>query len=136
VTSANGPLSYNVLTALTFAPGSNDSWGVGWESSGYGYQSLAVQFNGSASTFTPTPGDDSFLYGVAATSSNRAWAVGYGSGQNPLFLRWDGSNWTEVSVPAAGHNGILTAIARVGATLWAVGCSDAEVGGALFLRRQ
>jgi hypothetical protein len=134
VPSANGPLSYNLLTALAFVPGSNAIWGVGWQSTGYGYESLAIQFDGATSTYTPTPSGGDFLYGVAGVSSNRAWAVGYGDGQTPRFLRWDGGQWTRVNVAAAGQNGILTAIVRAGSTLWAVGYSNAERGGALFLR--
>jgi hypothetical protein len=98
--SANGPLQYNALNALAFVPGSNAIWGVGWQSSGFGSSSLAIRFDGSTSTFTPTPDGASFLYGVAATSADRGWAVGYGDGQNPVFLRWNGSSWTSAAVDA------------------------------------
>jgi hypothetical protein len=64
------------------------------------------------------------------------WAVGYGNGQSPVMLRWDGTGWTRTNVAATGDNGILTAIARVGRTLWVTGFSDTEQGGTLVLRKQ
>jgi hypothetical protein len=136
VPSANGPLQYNALNALAFVPGSDEIWGVGWQSSGFGYTSLAIRFDGTTSAYTPTPGGDSFMYGVTATSADRALAVGYGDGQNPVFLRWNGSSWARSTVDAAGHNGILRAIVRVGSTLWVTGFADTQQGGALFVRRQ
>ena len=67
--------------------------------------------------------------------TSSAWAVGYGNGQNPLFLRWNGARWRTVDVPAVGGNGEMTGIASQGNTLWAVGYSSAQKGGALIIRR-
>ncbi len=45
------------------------------------------------------------FFGVAATSTRNAWAVGQAAtGTAPLILRWNGKAWKRVRSPAAGHN--------------------------------
>ncbi len=74
-----------------------------------------------------------YLYGVAATSSNEVWAVGYScagsctsNSDDPyrtLVQRWDGSQWSIVTSPNASmENNSLLGVAIVSATdVWAVG---------------
>ncbi len=38
------------------------------------------------------PGDS--LFGVAATSTHSAWAVGLGGGDHTLIVHWNGTTWT------------------------------------------
>jgi hypothetical protein len=73
------------------------------------------------------------LSGVAATSTNNAWAVGYSAarGQAPanhraLIMRWNGRAWTRVPSPQGSPAlaGELTAVAAASASdAWAVGTS-------------
>jgi hypothetical protein len=68
------------------------------------------------------------LYGVAAVSADRAWAVGsaggsslYGPGR-ALVVEWNGRVWRRVSVPGLGKQAVLYGLAAVSGTdVWAVG---------------
>ena len=61
-----------------------------------------------AATNTPNNGAlNNVLYGVAASSANNAWAVGYTSTGNgaervPLAMRWNGAEWAMVPGPTPG----------------------------------
>jgi hypothetical protein len=56
---------------------------------------LILRWNGTAWTRVPSPnpGPDAYLYGVTATSSSNAWAVGSADGKT-LILRWNGQTWS------------------------------------------
>jgi hypothetical protein len=103
---------------------------------------LIEHWNGVKWQVTPSPNPatgaagEVFLFGVAAVSSNDAWAVGsYESGPDPfdlttsaLILHWNGKKWTQVPCPCAstdngepGLNGI-SAVSR--SDIWAVGSSS------------
>jgi hypothetical protein len=94
---------------------------------------LAMHWNGSSWTQTPTvsPGSlgfDSFL-GVAAVSSQDAWAVGYATNDDgttrTLIENWDGGTWREVPSPSPGVDARLNAVTAVSANdIWAVGTSN------------
>jgi len=82
--------------------------------------------------------DDSMsggLLGVAATTANNAWAVGY-TGQpfsgKVLMLHWNGKSWSRVTRPGVlnGTSGQLSAITAVSAKdAWAVGYTGAAGSG-------
>ena len=102
-----------------------DAWAVGDApaSPPVYLQPLAMHWNGSSWSFVPTPAlqQSAELRGVAAISSDRAWAVGTLAFTHPLMLRWDGKAW-HLATPPTG-NGYLQAVTRVPGTeeLWAVG---------------
>jgi hypothetical protein len=59
-----------------------NAWAVGYFYKGTANQTLIEHWNGTAwkQVTSPNPGgssDNNFLYGVAATSSTNAWAVGF-----------------------------------------------------------
>ena len=65
------------------------------------------------------------LYGIAATSSSNAWAVG-GIGsfghQAPLIMHWKGKKWARVVTPSIKGSARLNAVAATSAAnAWAVG---------------
>jgi hypothetical protein len=77
----------------------------------------------------------SLLYGVAATSSKDAWAVGYYDNGNPngttyqtLVEHWNGTTWKRVASPSPGgsnHANWLYGVAAISSSnAWAVGDFD------------
>jgi len=77
---------------------------------------------------SPSPSNDNYLSGVACTSSDNCWAVGYynadkGAGSETLVEHWNGMSWKVVSAPDPRKPGdSLDAIACVSALdCWAVG---------------
>ena len=90
---ANGTL-YGV-TALS----SSNAWAVGFSFNGTAGQTMIEHWNGSSWRLVASPNPagsshDNNLYGVAATSSTNAWAVGgYRTPSNvgrTLILHWNG----------------------------------------------
>src|SRR5215472_17392735 len=68
------------------------------------------------------------LYGVAAVSARRPWAVGctncFTSKGRALIERWNGTAWKRVPNPAPA-NSVLSAVAATSASnAWAVGQTD------------
>jgi hypothetical protein len=116
----------------------SDAWAVGtYQASGWAH-TLIEHWDGAAWTVTagPNPGGpaaNNYLYGVAATSSSSAWAVGSyrkAGAWHTLIEHWDGTAWTQVASP--GKAGVTpgthlptTALAAVTALspsdIWAVG---------------
>jgi hypothetical protein len=103
----------NWLTSVS-AVAANDVWAVGRYGNHDGGpldQTLIEHWNGARWTVVPSPdpggsSQDNDLWGVAAVATGDVWAVG-GAGSFldpdssfPLALHWDGSSWTQVSVPA------------------------------------
>ena len=78
---------------------------------------------------SPSPGSVSnTLYGVAATSSTNAWAVGEHTNRTTgqtLILHWNGTAWTQVPGPNPGGSrggSVLTGVAATSSTnAWAIG---------------
>jgi hypothetical protein len=72
----------------------------------------------AAASFTVSGG----LWDVAATSADRAWAVGCtttttaGKCAKSLIVRWNGTTWTQVPSPDPGQNSVLTSIAATSAS--------------------
>jgi erythromycin esterase-like protein len=111
-----------------------NAWAVGYFYKGTANQTLIEHWNGTAwkQVTSPNPGgssDNNFLYGVAATSSTNAWAVGYflynGTAYQTLIEHWNGRAWKQVTSPNAGgssHSNVLDAVAATSSTnAWAVG---------------
>jgi hypothetical protein len=79
---------------------------------------------------TNSPGLDSFLNGIVATSATDIWAVGlfYTStgGDATLTEHWDGTSWTIISSPNPGNNsnGLSGAAALGDGTVTAVGFQE------------
>src|SRR6202043_2599948 len=89
-------------------------------------------------------GQDSIVTGVAATSADSAWAIGYTDTNQPgslnaLLLRWDGAAWKIVPDPAPART-FLGGVAASGGTAWTVGtasavsCRSAACGQPVILR--
>lgn len=82
----------------------------------------------------PSPiGTNNVLAGVAATSTNDAWAVGTngnGSIDETLIEHWDGANWSIMSSPNPGTalNQLLAVSATSTSDAWAVGNSWYLIG--------
>jgi len=109
-----------------------NAWAVGYYSANGSYLTLTEHWNGSTWIHVPSPNPAgaaaSFLTGVAATSPDNAWAVGYsgtGSKNKTLIEHWNGRSWTIVPSPSPGPHGgqnILNSVAMTSATsAWAVG---------------
>jgi hypothetical protein len=113
------------------ATSSTNAWAVGF----YEYRNgtsviektLIEHWNGKAWKVqaSPNPGSDSVLFGVAATSSRNAWAVG-DEGQDTLIERWNGRVWTVQASPnpqlLQDQYLLLSGVAATSATnAWAVG---------------
>ena len=130
------PGSSSALNAVT-ATDATDVWAVGNGPDG----ALVEHWNGSAWTVTPSPVQPGLvLRGVAATTAQNAWAVGYTPALlsfAPVVLHWDGRNWTRfTALPDGGKR--LLAITTTGDTpllnrnIWAVG--DTSSGSPLAWR--
>jgi hypothetical protein len=69
--------------------------------------------------------DGGELADVVAASSTNVYAVGSATAngvERTLFLRWNGTAWTEVASPASGFEPALKGVTAIGAsTAWAVG---------------
>jgi hypothetical protein len=99
-------------------------------------RTLILRWNGTAWTTVPNPSPArSFLYSVAATSADAAWAVGStGSGASvaALILRWNGTAWARVPSPNLGSYARLSSVTAVSSSdAWAVGTAG---GKTLILR--
>ncbi len=73
------------------------------------------------------PAQSNTLYGIDAASANDIWAVGTSQYPYPyifeaLILHWDGTEWTQVSVPDLPEYSTLKSVAVASANdVWAVG---------------
>jgi hypothetical protein len=129
-----GSYDFNVLTGVT-ALSANNAWAVG------GYQtrvgatlSFIVHWDGThwrkVAELNPstTYGSENVLAGIAATSANDVWALGYYRNDSTnqqyqtLSQHWNGTNWSIVASPNAGRADQINGVAGLlGAGFWAVG---------------
>ena len=99
----------------------------------------AVPCGGWRVVDSPNPGADNFLFGVAASAGDDAWAVGSSrdaSGRSrTLALHWDGRTWRIVPTPEEGPgDGFLNAVAVASQSdAWAVGMQRDDAGRARTL---
>jgi hypothetical protein len=111
----------NDVTAVS----ASDGWAVGGDTNG-----VVQRFNGTRWSLVPSPdlltnGNTwATLTGVDATSATSAFAVGRATGANNtgVALRWNGSTWSRLAVPATGSPTAFAAVkAFSGTDVWAVG---------------
>src|SRR5712692_934120 len=127
-----GPTHANFLSGVA-ATSSTNAWAVGSYFNGTSFQTLVERWNGTRWKHVPSPtpegSKDNVLFGVAATSSINAWAVGdYFNGTShsqTLVERWNGTRWKRVPSPSPGgptHANFLSGVAATSSTnAWAVG---------------
>jgi hypothetical protein len=121
------------LTAVA-AGSASDAWAVGStpdNSSGCGLGPLTAHWDGTSwsQVAAPSPPNSglSELNGVTVAGS-RAWAAGYefpstGDGlEQPLILAWNGSTWSQQTVPASPYDEMLSAVSSdTTGQAWAIG---------------
>jgi hypothetical protein len=85
------------LNAVSFIPGGTatrggTAWAVGWSV----HSLLALRWTGQGWTPVATPSEGGFiaLFGVAASSTRNAWAVGTSGSGHTLIIHWNGSTWS------------------------------------------
>jgi len=115
------------------AASTNDVWAVGSSfSNATGFQTLIEHWNGTqwSQVTSPNPGGSSTnntLTGLAVTSTSNAWAVGTSStatADHTLILRWNGTQWSQVTSPTPdGNDQLRSASATSASNAWAVGAS-------------
>ncbi|HZF99391.1 MAG TPA: T9SS type A sorting domain-containing protein [Chitinophagales bacterium] len=86
------------------ATGPNDAWGVGsWRDVGGSHRFLAMHWNGSSWTNTPMPPSMTsavgYLYDVSIVSANEVWAVGDNLAGGIVVIRWNGTEWVDMTSP-------------------------------------
>jgi len=126
------------LTAVT-ALSATDAWSVGqYEGADSLQRTLIEHWGGGQWKFVPSPNPGTqynILQGVAGTSANDVWAVGYQSSASDvtqvLIEHWNGSSWNVIPAPDLGQdNGQLNGVAAVTASdAWAVGASTTSSPG-------
>jgi hypothetical protein len=103
---------------------SNDVWAVGsmFSTALLWHVPFALHWDGrswsSVAVPSPTP-QGGRLFGVAALSPARVYAVGQAPGVPSLVLRWNGTGWAREATPATGT--VWDAAAAGPGTVWAVG---------------
>jgi hypothetical protein len=119
-----------VIRSVAAAP-DGSAWAVGYTGNGSDTtaNTVILHWNGTAWTRVPSPdpGHGNYLTGVAATSADSAWAVGwYNSsiGVTAEILRWNGTTWTQT--PGLGAViGDLEGVTAVSAdSAWAFGSGN------------
>lgn len=140
VHSANNGSDANYLSGIdALAPG--DVWAVGSfrDQETSQFVTLAEHWDGTSWSLTATPNRNwgyNELNGVAASSADDVWAVGYDNAGNygterTLVEHWDGAAWSVVASPNIGTNAsILYDAASVAADdVWAVGVGNSASAG-------
>jgi hypothetical protein len=90
-------------------------------------QTVVEHWNGSRWTrlTTPNPGVADYLTGIAATSANDVWAVGYEWISNfvelPLLLHYNGTTWKQFNTSQFQFGQVSSVFARATNDVWAVG---------------
>ena len=116
-----------VLNAVA-ATSARNAWAVGSIYQSGWAKTLILHWNGTkwsrAPTLIATNGGVVNLQGVATTSPDSTWVVGYTgnsqTGDQPLILHWNGKAWTQVSNSI--QDAVLNAVAATSArNAWAVG---------------
>ncbi len=115
----------------------DDVWAVGYYVTTDNFLNLAMHWDGTAWTITPTPNLaqplNDLLKKVTAIDSDNVWAIG-GHG-NAYSLRWDGNQWSEVDIPPIVNRGSVVSnnlqdlASTSSSDIWAVGSMDSLEGG-------
>jgi hypothetical protein len=122
----------NQLNAVS-AVSANDVWAVGSYGVSSLYGGLALHWNGSEWTSVPIPNPGSSVYpvrlnGVFAIATDDVWAVGdyYQEGSHAFTVHWNGTQWSQVTIPSDPEDALYGVTAISSTDVWAVG------GGANF----
>lgn len=115
-----GSSSYSIFVSVS-ASATNDVWAVGSFTNSKGKsQALIEHWDGSSWSIVSSPNPvnaTSSLLGVAATSSNSAWAVGThktSSGlRQALIEQWNGTSWSIASSPAMSGSTVLWSVSPI-----------------------
>lgn len=116
--------------AVTYIPGTNHVWIVGYQDRNHKRQPFAEYYNGTTWTQVSPPeltaGGD--MRDVTASSATDVWAVGEvgASLKTGLAEHWNGKTWSRIAVPSGPYalNILDTAAAVPGSTtVWAAGYS-------------
>jgi hypothetical protein len=132
--SSHGNLLFGVS-----ATSARDAWAVGYDTTKSDATTLVLHWNGQAWTKARSPNLATgpglridHLQGVAATSADNAWAVGYyqhsGVGFFPLIEHWDGKAWHTQHSPdqLPGEEFLISVTAGADGTAMAVGGFNEE----------
>lgn len=119
------------------AAAEDDVWAIGYAWGTVGgaleFRTVAQHFDGLNWTTVPTPDVETapakdLLFDVSAAAPDNVWAAGVSAtapgnlASKPLVIRWNGSAWSIVPVPATVPVGSsFSAIAANGNEVWAVG---------------
>ncbi len=129
IASPNPGKKVNALTSIAVVS-ANDIWAVGnYSDSVVGSNKTLVEhWDGTSWSAIASPnisGDDNYLNGVTAASTNDVWAVGIAATaiSQTLVEHWDGTSWSIIKSPNVGKNSnVLSGVAAVSTSdVWAVG---------------
>ena len=133
----------NSLQAISVVS-ANNIWAVGWSRDDPytgTYHPALLHWDGIEwrdAEISGLEGSQTFavyqLFGISMASSTEGWAVGLGWQGNVkknAFVRWNGSNWTQVDGPSPGGsiNGLFGVASVAPGDAWAVGTSGQQVNG-------
>ncbi len=118
----------------------SDIWAAGYYVSAGVKHTLTLHYDGSQWSIVPSgdaPGY-SYIYGVAAVTSNDVWMVGFScpgdcsAGSIPshtLTEHWNGTSWSIVPSPNTDTNSALASVAAISANdVWATGIHNSCYG--------
>ena len=136
-TPNGNPGGFNNLYGVAAAGGT--VWAVGSyvdPSSSINRRKLILQRTGSSWRVSAAPIVAAYerLAAVDATGAADAWAVGSASSDIqsaplvPLALRWNGTSWVSMTLPAPGSTALTGVDARTPSDVWAVGSSSDAAG--------
>lgn len=105
----------NIQYFSVFCTTNNFCVAVGNASAG---KDTIATYNGTTWTLdTSYPSPVANLYGVACTNPSACWAVGgNASNNNPIFVRWDGATWKNVTVSGMPSGAPLYSVSLIGGT--------------------
>jgi hypothetical protein len=136
VTAPSTGYSTNTLAAVS-SSGTDDAWAVGYSERSRGsFIPLAIHWNGtawSAASSFATGLDGQLGVGVADISSTDAYAVGghLGSAHTGQVAQWNGSTWTNLTVPLPDNDNLASDLDAISADsasdVWIVGTYLFEV---------
>jgi hypothetical protein len=109
-----------------FALANDDVWAVGWyHTNRSGLQKTLIEhWDGAAWSVVPSPnvhGKANVLFGVTATSTDAAWAVGRTGNNQMLIERWNGSRWSIESIQGRARGWLNDIDASPSGRVFAVG---------------
>jgi eukaryotic-like serine/threonine-protein kinase len=139
------PTPTSILLQGVAAISADDAWAVGsaYDAATHGTTTLTLHWNGTTWARVPSPdgaGRTNELTTVVAAPDGTVWALGTSQTTTgfppPILMRWNGSAWQTVPVPAGAS--LSSVAATSGGLAWASGCTVDKAadtcGGSLMLR--